>query len=486
MKASLLREMTLYRYRYVIAYGLFAVLLVTLLTIDLSNLPYGVSNSEMNSAVASNSLNPLSPRIADIVNFPYHILQKISIGLLGLSTLSIRLPSVILGLIAGLVLAIMMNTWFRRNVAIISLMIATFSVPFISSGRLGVPTIMYTLLLLITLLSAVKLTTKSKHAGLWKLFLLTSALLLLYVPFGVYTLLALVIAGALHPHIRYQLTHTSKVQATLLSLLALLLIAPIVIASIFDHGVFKQLFGLTSIEQSLQPHVLKETVVSLLKTLFLFSRPNAGETVSPFLNLTFALFIAFGLIKVIIDHHAARSYLLLIWLAFTVCMLLIDPGQLPLLFVPSILLLAIGIETFISEWYKLFPRNPYARIGALVPITLIFVGLIAIAITRYFYAYTYSDTSSAFHPELRHIQKEVKSTPAMQLVVPSSQQSFYDILRAKNDRLSVVTPNEIATNGRRLVLASAQVSVNELPKKIVTSPMKTDAVLYRIYDTAKQ
>ncbi len=486
MKASLLREMTLYRYRYAIAYGLFAVLLVTLLTIDISNVPYGIGNSEMNSAVASNSLNPLSPRIADIVNFPYHILQKASIGLFGLSTLSIRLPSVILGLAAGLVLAVMLNTWFRRNVAIISLMIASFSVPFISSARLGVPTIMYTLLLLLTLLSAVKLTAKSKHDFLWKLLLLVSALLLLYVPFGVYTLLALVIAGALHPHIRYQLTHTSKLKAAILSLLALVLVAPIVIASVYDHGVFKQLFGLTAIEQSLQPHVLKETVISLLKTLFLFSRPNAGETVSPFLNLTFSLFIAFGLIKVIIDHHAARSYLLLIWLVFTVGMLLIDPGQLPLLFVPSILLLAIGIETFISEWYKLFPRNPYARIGALFPITLIFVGLIAIAITRYFYAYTYSDTTSAFHPELRHIQKEIKATPSMQLVVPASQQSFYDIFRAKNDRLSVVTPEQMAPNGRRLVLSLTNTQVNELPKKIVTSPMKTDAVLYRIYDSAKQ
>jgi hypothetical protein len=167
-------------------------------------------------------------------------------------------------------------------------------------------------------------------------------------------------------------------------------------------------------------------------------------------------------------------------------MLLIDPGQLPLLFVPSILLLAIGIETFISEWYKLFPRNPYARIGALLPLTLIFVGLIAIAITRYFYAYSYSDTSGTFHPELKMVQKEIKQTPNVQLVVSQEHQSFYDILRAKNDRVSVVDPSQMSKTGRRIVLATSHASVPELPKKIVTSPMRTNAVLYRVYDTAKE
>ena len=92
MKPSLFRELTLYRYRYAVGYGLFIVFLLGMLLTDIGSVPSGISDSEMRSAVASNALNPFIPHASDVISLPYHLLQKLSISLLGLSPFSIRLP----------------------------------------------------------------------------------------------------------------------------------------------------------------------------------------------------------------------------------------------------------------------------------------------------------------------------------------------------------------------------------------------------------
>lgn len=484
MNASLFRELVLYRYRYIIGYGVFAVLLVTLMLIDIANVPYGIGETEMRSAVASNSLNPYRPQLADIINLPYHLMQKASIGIFGLSQLSISLPSIILALASGILMAFMLHLWFRRNIAVIALLICTVSVPFISMGRTATPTIMYVFLLLVILYGAIRLTTRATQTFVWKLIVFVASMLLLYIPFGVYTLLALGIAAVFHPHIRYQIRRTKPWQAALLAVVGILLITPHVIAAFSAGGVpvLRQLIGLATIKESFAPDHIRESAVSLIKTLFFFNKPNVSETITPFFNMTFMFFIAFGLAKTVINRSMARSYLILIWLLFCIPMLLIDSSQLPLLFVPSILLVAIGVETLVHEWYRLFPRNPYARIGAMIPLGLVVTGLLAIAVTRYFYAYTYTDTRAIFHPELSAIRPLLDDKPT-QLVVPAAHVSFYDILRDKHPKLLVAGPDTPAQpTMRRIVLASVEPAASKTPAAIITTHLQKDGVLLRVYD----
>ncbi len=484
MNASLIRELILYRYRYVISYSLFAVLLIGLSFIDLGSVPYGISNSEMNSAVASNSLNPYRPQITDIVNLPYHLLQKLSIGLLGLSALSIKLPSVILAIASGIVMMLMLRLWFRHNVATLTLLISIISVPFISMARTGTAGIFFVFVLLVILYAGIRLTQSKNRPFFWKVIVFIAMMLLLYVPFGFYTVLALAIAGVLHPHIRFQMRRTLWWQWLILASIAIILIMPHILAGFSAGGapLLRQLVGLGAIKATFSPEHLQANVVSLVKTLFFFSKSFVGEHVTPFFNMTLAFFIAFGLIKVFIDHSAARSYFLLIWLAFCTFMLLIDTSQLPLLFVPCVLLIAIGVETMTIEWYRLFPRNPYARIGAIIPLGLIVVGLLSIAVTRYFYAYNYTDTRLFFHPELPAIHRVLTNKPT-QLVVPNQHIAFYDILRAKHKNLIVTDRPDTIVDGQKIVLANAEPVASSVPVKIVTSHLKEKGVLLRVYET---
>jgi len=480
MKSSLFRELTLYRYRYVLGYGLFVLLLGYLLLVGIHGVPYGVSEPEMNSAIASNSLNPLKTKALDVVNLPYHLLQKASIGLFGLSPLTMRLPSLVLAMTAGLVLALMLNQWFRKNVALLSLLIVMSSVPFIAMGRTGTAAVLYLLLLLVIMLGAVKLTTRAPGTFGWKLLVATAGLLLLYTPLGIYALLALLIAGALHPHVRYQIKRTKWWQVLVLCLLALVLTAPIIIASMADSHTLRVLLGVEAIGQSLQLTQLRASLGALVKNVLFISSPHTA-LVAPFLSLTFLLFVLFGFVKAIKDRHAARSYLLFIWLAISLPLLIINPSHITLFFVPCIIMLAIGLETFVSEWYKLFPRNPYARISALIPLAIIIVGLIATSMSRYFYGYIYSDTTATYHPELSAVRQVLKPHIQTRLVVPAEHVSFYDILRRKNPLLSVSSTRDIKPASQTIVLDRAGVLTGQTPIQIKTSYLSENGVLLRVY-----
>lgn len=483
MRPSLLQEITLYRYRYAVGYGLVVLLVLALLSIDISSIPYGLSDDEMKSAVISNSFNPLAPSATDVINLPYHLLQKASISLFGLSAFSVRLPSILLGLLAVITLGVTLNLWFRKNIAAMSLLIAASSAPFIAMARSGTASVLYMLLLLLLMLSAALLTSHKRNTFVWKIMVLVAGILLLYMPLGLYAVIALLLAGIFHPHVRYQFKRTRWWQFLSLGVLGVILIAPIGIAVFKDAGTLRSLFGLFGPSTPLTLDGVATSALVLAKSMLSFHSPQVTDNISPYFSLPLVLLVVFGLSRTIIDRHAARSYLLHIWLLVSLPLLILNPNNFPLLFVPAMFLMAIGIETFLREWYEVFPRNPYARIGGLAPVALIVIGLIAIGMSRYFYGYTYSDTKKNFHPEISAVRDVIKPQVTTELVVPSDQLAFYDILRREYPLLSVVTPERASSKQSTIVLANTKYRPDKQIEKIVTSYYSVDPVLLRTYRT---
>lgn len=487
MKPSLLREITLYRYRYIIAYGLVIVLLGMLLLTDINTVPGGIRDREIASAIASNSLNPLSPQAADVINLPYKLMQKLSIGLFGLSPLTIRLPSIMLGFVACGLLAIALNLWFRKNIATIALLLAITSVQFIAMARSGTAEALYMVLLLVVLLGAAKLTMQKQSSFFWKLLVAGAGLLLLYMPLGIYAVATLFIAGVFHPHVRYQLKRTRWWQYLILFLVAVVLLAPVVMASLENISTLKNLFGVVQLRDKLQPDVLLASTITVLKTVFAFSKPYAADIIVPFLSLPLTLLVMFGLVRTIMDRHAARSYMLHMWLFVSVLLLILNPSSFPLLFVPCMFFIAIGLETFMREWYQVFPHNPYARLGALVPLSLIVIGVLAISITSYFYGFYHSDTRAIYSQGLVAVNKTLRPVIDTKLIVPENQIAFYDILRSKYPQLTVSGPSSLSApvTSRTIVLDSVGTKPQTMPSQIVTSSYKDSAVLLRVYEPAR-
>lgn len=487
LKSSFIREITLYRYRYVIGYGFFALLLFSLLLFGLNDFPRGLTTGEMQSSVTSVHINVLQPKADNVIDAPYHLLQKASIQLLGLTPLAIKLPSVILGVITGLALIIMLQRWFRRNVAVITATLISTSVGFISMARLGEPLIMLTFWTVILLLASTFVLHGSRAAFFWKVVCFISVGLLLYSPLGIYPLIAMFIAGIFHPHVRHRLKKGKWWQFVVIGIAFAIVTAPLVIAIANDTQVGLKLLGISDLSLSLSRFY--ESAKSVIGNLFNFTHSSVGAITTPLFGLTSTVLLLLGFLKLFTVTHSARSYMLFIWLILLIPVLLFNPNALLMVLVPATLIMAIGIETLIREWYGLFPRNPYARIAALLPLTILLASVVITNVERYYYGNHYAvGKTSVFHAELPVIrtsldQKDIID-PTSRLVVPTEQVPFYDVLRREYKQLTVSDHIDAGrVSAKSLITASSPEQViGRAPYRIVTNDLSENAVLLRVYN----
>ena len=105
--------------------------------------PGGISQDEMDSAVAASSIHSDFIVSGNIIDLPYRVLQRISIATFGLSLYSIKLPSIIISVLAALFIVLLLNRWFKSDVAIVGSFLTTLSTAFLFLAGSGTPTIMY-------------------------------------------------------------------------------------------------------------------------------------------------------------------------------------------------------------------------------------------------------------------------------------------------------------------------------------------------------
>ena len=142
MKKIVISRLFLYRHRFLIGYILLGLAFVGLIF----GLPlfaqYGLSESEMASAVGSYNLSIDAPLNGDLVDLPYRVLQKISILIFGLTPYSVKLPSMLIGLLLGFLLILLLNRWFKNNVSLLASCLVVLSTPFLFLAGSGTPLIM--------------------------------------------------------------------------------------------------------------------------------------------------------------------------------------------------------------------------------------------------------------------------------------------------------------------------------------------------------
>jgi len=142
VKKITISKLFLYRHRFVIGYiVLMAAFVALLFTLPLIAQD-GLSDAEMESATSSYHLSISEAFDGSLVDLPYHFLQKVSIKFLGLTPYSIKLPSIIIGLLLGILLILLLNRWFKNNVSLLSSCLVVLSTPFLFLAGSGTPLIM--------------------------------------------------------------------------------------------------------------------------------------------------------------------------------------------------------------------------------------------------------------------------------------------------------------------------------------------------------
>ena len=377
----------LYRWRYGLGYGFVVVAIIAAVVLAGLFIPGELRQGELDSALQSSQLSFQNLTPAMVINAPYHGLQKLSFAVLGVTPLSVKLPSMVIALMTALGLLLLFRSWFSRNIALITTILVAMTAQFLFLAQDGTPAILFSCLTVWLLYAATRaIRTKKFLSTLWKVTACVLAALLLYAPLGIYVVVALGILGVSHPHARYTILRVQRSRLALAAVIGLVAMLPLIYASITNHDVLKQLFGLP------------------LESI------NVGTNLRHLGTTLFGLFAS------------NKSYL-----------------------VQVAIIIAFGAAWLINHWYKMFPRNPYARVAGLLPMALLIGGLTLTGIGRYAETYRYNpEVLAHYSSDVKLLNDQlqgdnVRVDRPMTLAVTETERPMYEMIARYNDRLRVVT-----------------------------------------------
>ena len=472
MKKIIISKLFLYRYRFVIGYVVLAISFVALLF----GLPLyaqtGLSEAEMNSATSSYYLGKNGILNGDLVDLPYRVVQKFSIMLFGLSAYSVKLPSILAGLALGLMLILLLNRWFKSNVSLLISCLIVLSTPFLFLAGSGTPLIMIVLWPTILLWLGSKIQGEKRPKPLYSFVFAIAMLLSIFTPYMVYFAVFCVFFVALQPHLRFIIKDLPKLPLTIVGLIIIAGFAVLGI-SIYHHpGTILQLIAADGFEIShFFPNIARG-----FAPVFAWHSTMEGVFLSPLLSLPCFALGLIGLFSTTKGFFASRNSIASMLLVFTVIITGFNPYAVVFVILPFSILMAHGLKYILEKWYGLFPENPYARISALLPLTVLFGIMIIPGLLQYIYGYRYNpNVADSFSNNVAIIRQNLSD----QTLFVRENYDFYKILEASTN-LKIV--DKIEEKKDVAVLGSLGESQgNYNLSQIITSPRRDDSDIIYLY-----
>ena len=148
---------------------------------------------------------------------------------------------------------------------------------------------------------------------------------------------------------------------------------------------------------------------------------------------------------------------------------------------PFAILMAHGFKYLLEKWYGLFPRNPYARVSALLPLMVLFILMILPGLLQYYYGYRYSpNVAGEFSDSLTIIRENLSDG----YLLATDNYDFYKILEEKTD-IEVV--NEPVKAEKLAVLGKPEVELeNYQLERIITSPKRDNSDILYLYTFSEE
>jgi hypothetical protein len=254
-------------------------------------------------------------------------------------------------------------------------------------------------------------------------------------------------------------------------IILLILLAPLAIAIYKTPGLGLTLLGVPA-------HIpdFGANLASLGAQYLGFNKPGGTTLMTPFFELGSMLIILIGAYNVIKNHFTAKSHIIIIWILCLIPVIIFNPSFTNIVFLPLVLLLASGLSLLLSSWYNLFPHNPYARIGGLIPIVILVTVLVFSGMERYVYGYRYDpDIAPNFSQDISLIPKDTQN-----IVTSDNELAFYNIVAKHNKDLTVSTtiPNSndfIATRAAKQTFAGYKV------QQIITTSLSNESDRLYLY-----
>ncbi len=432
----------------------------------------GLSQAEIESATSSYYLGRNGILNGDLVDLPYRILQKYSITFLGLSAFSIKLPSIVIGLLLGLLLILLLNRWFKSNVSLLASCLIILSTPFLFLAGNGTPLIMLVLWPTLLLWLGSKIQGEKRPKPLYSFAFSLAMLLSVFTPYMIYFAVFCVLFVFLQPHLRFIIKNLPKLPLS--SVIVLMLVGFTVLGiSIFNHPdtIMELLFA-----KDFHIGAFFGNILAGLAPVFSWYSSMENVFLSPLISLPTLALALIGLFSTTKGFFASRNSIASILIVFCLVITGFNPDAAISLILPFSILVAHGIKYLLEKWYGLFPENPYARISALLPLTILFGIIIIPALLQYIYGYRYNPSvASEFSYDLSVIRHNLTN----EKLVVKDNIDFYRILEASTD-IKIV---ESAENDQTIAFLGApeKTPENYELSKIITSPMGDNSDIIYIY-----
>lgn len=480
MKKLVISKLFLYRHRFVIGYLLLGLAFIGLLFIMPTISPNGLSENEMSSVVDSSMLGQGTLSSGDITDLPYHALQNISIHFLGLNSFAIKLPSIIIGILLGLFLILLLNRWFKNNVALIASILTVLSAPFLYLAGSGTPLIMLVFWPTVLLWLGSKIQGKTLPRTIYSFIFAICLMLAIFTPYMIYLVTFIVIYAFAHPHLRFTIKRLPRVPFVLTTILVLAAIGLLGYNLVIHPDVASKLFLTENFDIN--------TVLPNLSQAFLpfFSWTGAVESVflSPMIGVSSIALAFIGLASTAKGFFASRNSIATLFLVFTILLSGVSPDSAVLIILPLAILTAHGIRYILEKWYNLFPENPYARIFGLIPIGTLLGIMIISSISHFTFGYRYNPSvAHEFNDDLSLIYQKLPEDTTLLIPAGTLNYDFYKILEQHTNYsvISTITKDDsishLATLGRWSLDKKSPYKLS----RIITSSKSTESDRIYIY-----
>ena len=473
VKKITISKLFLYRHRFVIGYlVLIAAFVALLFTLPLIAQD-GLSDAEMESATSSYHLSMSEAFDGDLVNLPYKILQKASIKFLGLTPYTIKLPSMIIGLILGVLLILLLNRWFKNNVSLLASCLVVLSTPFLFLAGSGTPLIMLVFWPTLLLWLGSKIQGEKRPKPAYSFLFAIALALAIFTPYMIYFAIFCVIFVFLQPHLRFVLRSLPRLPLLLTAIIILAGVAALVINIINQPQVLMELIAVKDFSFD----NLGSNIIAGFTPVFKWFGESASIFLAPLIGLPVLALALTGLFSTTKGFFASRNSIASLLIVFTIAITALNKNAVVFLILPLSILVAHGLKYLLEKWYGLFPENPYARISALFPLTILFGLIIIPGLLQYIYGYHYnSKVASQFDYSLDIIHKNLNS----ENLITEKNYDFYKILEDSTDIRVFRTIDEAEADSLALLKFQAK-KQGYLLSRIITSPMKENSDIIYLY-----
>ena len=433
----------------------------------------GLSEAEMDSAVNSYALNYDAPLNGDLVDLPYRVLQKISIMIFGLTPYAVKLPSMIVGLLLGVLLILVLNRWFRNNVSLLASCLVVLSTPFLFLAGSGTPLIMLVFWPTLLLWLGSKIQGEKKPKPMYSFWFAVALLLAIFTPYMMYFAAFCVLFVFLQPHLRFIVKSLPKIPLALVGLIIAGGVAALIMNMVsHPETVMELLFA-----EGMEPGDFFPNILSGLTPVFTWRGEVESVFLAPLMSLPMLALALIGLFSTTKGFFASRNSIASLLLVFTVVITGFNPEAVIFFILPLAILVAHGLKYVLEKWYGLFPENPYARVAAILPLTLLFGVILAPSLLQYVYGYHYNPAV------VRHFNYDlsiIKQNLTDETLVVNENYDFYKLLELSTD-IKVVGDASEAETERVAVLRDEVTDKKYILERIITSPLKENSDIIYLY-----